>query len=205
MTSRIAEVEASAKRKRRCQSRSVCSAGLGGTGRADCAPACAGEAGRKLIEGRTASLRPGRKLTSPSPWFSLAHLVLPAAGPRAACPDKREPVQPGRLSTERRACLDGVRGSLANIFVNLAFCGQKYFPPNGKGKRRRKKKQTSFEIFSIPSCLFTGQIASISPVLVYSVADSSAVGAGLQGWLHPINAEFAGFIAVFCDLNRHLF
>lgn len=94
---------------------------------------------------------------------------------------------------------------MANIFVNLAFCGQKYFPPNGKGKRRRKKKKTSFEIFSIPSCLFTGQIASISPVLVYSVGDSSAVGAGLQGWLHPINAEFAGFIAVFCDLNRHLF
>lgn len=74
-----------------------------------------------------------------------------------------------------------------------------------EGKKKEKKKKTSFEIFSIPSCLFTGQIASISPVLVYSVGDSSAVGAGLQGWLHPINAEFAGFIAVFCDLNRHLF
>lgn len=73
-----------------------------------------------------------------------------------------------------------------------------------EGKKKEKKKKP-LEIFSISSCLFTGQIASVSPVLVNSVGDSSAVGAGLRGWLHPINAEFAGFIAVFCDLNHHLF
>lgn len=94
--------------------------------------------------------------------------------------------------------MDGVRGSLANIFVNLAFCGQKYFPPSGKGKRRKKKK-ISFEIFSIPSCLFTGQIARVSPVLVNALGDGSAAGAALRGWLHPINVEFAVFIAIGRD------
>lgn len=40
----------------------------------------------------------------------------------------------GPADAARGARSAGVRGSLANIFVNLAFCGQKYFPPNGKGK-----------------------------------------------------------------------
>lgn len=67
-----------------------------------------------------------------------------------------------------------------------------------EGKKKEKKK-ISFEIFSIPSCLFTGQIARVSPVLVNALGDGSAAGAALRGWLHPINVEFAVFLAIGRD------
>lgn len=47
----------------------------------------------------------------------------------------------------------------------------------------------SLEIFSTPSCLFTGTGRELE--LVNHLDDDSAWSAGLWGWLHKINAEFA--------------